>query len=75
VLTERKQDNKLGELQTAILDILKMPIAEVDAVDGFLKTLGEALCRLLYQKKIMLKIKFFQMATAAEFENKKASFG
>jgi len=74
VLTERKKDNGLGELQSTVLDILKMPIAEIDAVDGFLKTLGEALCRLLYQKRIMLEIKFLQMATAAEFESEKASF-
>jgi len=54
VLIERKKDNELGELQSTVLDILKMPIAEIDAVDGFLKTLGEALRRLSYQKRIML---------------------
>jgi len=50
-----------------------MPVAEIDAVDGFLKTLGEVLRRLSYQKRIMLEIKFLQMATTAEFEDKEAS--
>lgn len=70
MLTERKKDNQSEELQAAVFDILKMPVAEIDAVDGFLKTLGESLRRLPYRKRIMLEIKFLQMTTTAEFEDK-----
>lgn len=73
LLIERKRDNQPEELQSAILDILKMPVAEIDAVDGFLKTLGEALRRLCYRKRTMLEIKFLQMTTEAEFEDNDAS--
>ncbi|XP_036142139.1 uncharacterized protein LOC118645369 [Monomorium pharaonis] len=57
------------QLQSALLDIIKMPITEVDPVDGFLKTLGETLHRLSYKKRVMMQIEFLKMATAAEFEN------
>lgn len=70
LLTERKKHDQSQELQTALLNILKMPVAEIDAIDGFLKTLGEALRRLSYQKRIKLEIKFLEMTAAAEFEDK-----
>lgn len=46
-----------------------MPVAEIDAVDGFLKTLGEALRRLPYRKRVTLQIQFLQMTTVAEFDD------
>ncbi|XP_020286279.1 uncharacterized protein LOC109863682 [Pseudomyrmex gracilis] len=65
----RKEYNLSQELQKALLDVLKIPIPDIDAIDGFLKTLGEALRRLPYQQRVMLQIKFLQMTTAAEFQN------
>lgn len=46
-----------------------MPVPEIDAIDGFLKTLGEALRRLPYRQRVMLEIKFLEMTTSAEFDN------
>jgi len=42
-----------------------VPVTEIDAVDGFLKSLGEALRRLPYEKRVMLQIKFLQMTATA----------
>jgi len=52
----------------AVLDVLKTPIPEMDAIDGFLKTLGEALRRLPYRKRTKMEIKFLEMVLQAEFE-------
>ncbi|XP_011862782.1 PREDICTED: uncharacterized protein LOC105559242 [Vollenhovia emeryi] len=73
VSKKRKKHDQSQELQTALLDILKIPVPENDAIDGFLKTLGEALRRLPYRKRVMLEIKFLQMTTEAEFENNEES--
>jgi len=39
------------DVKLAVLDVLKTPIPEMDAIVGFLKTLGEALRRLPYRKR------------------------
>lgn len=40
----------------------------MDAVDGFLKALGEVLRRLPYEKRAKLQLKLLTMAVNEEFE-------
>lgn len=47
---------------------MKTPVPEMDAVDGFLKTVGEALRRLLYRKRTAMEIKILEMVLQAELE-------
>ncbi|XP_018358653.1 PREDICTED: uncharacterized protein LOC108758277 [Trachymyrmex cornetzi] len=61
-----EQKHNDSEIQTALLDFIKEPIPHVDAIDGYLKTLGEALRRLPYRKRKLMEIKFFQMVLEAE---------
>ncbi|XP_039308854.1 uncharacterized protein LOC120358501 [Solenopsis invicta] len=64
--TKKQKLQNESIIQSALLDILKTPVPQTDAKDGFLKTLGETLCRLSYRKRTMMEIKFLQMALEAE---------
>ncbi|KYN27503.1 hypothetical protein ALC57_03101 [Trachymyrmex cornetzi] len=64
--TNKKQKHNDSEIQTALLDFIKEPIPHVDAIDGYLKTLGEALRRLPYRKRKLMEMKFLQMVLEAE---------
>lgn len=45
-----------------------MPVPQMDAVDGFLKVLGEVLRRLPYEKRTTLQLKLLTMAVNEELE-------
>jgi len=45
-----------------------MPVPQMDAVNGFLKTLGEVLRRLSYEKRARLQIKLLTMTVNEELE-------
>lgn len=66
LIAEKKFCKQSPELDAALLEVLKTPVPQIDAVDGFLKTLGEVLRRLPYRKRVMLEIKFLQMTLDAE---------
>ncbi|KMQ85035.1 hypothetical protein RF55_16685 [Lasius niger] len=64
--TKRQKTHNQSELETVLLDVLKTPIPEMDAVDGFLKMLGESLRRLPYRRRAIMEIKIFEMVLEAE---------
>jgi len=62
-ISEKKLDRSKGDqdFYDSVVAALRDPIKEIDAVDGFLITLGEGLRKLPYKERSRMQIKFPSM--------------
>jgi len=63
------KNKKYANINECILDALRLPVKQSDAIDGFLLTLGEGLQKLPYRQKTQLEITFLSMVTKATANN------
>jgi len=67
-IIERKLSENDQSAVESLLNVLNMPVPQMDAVDGFLKALGEVLRRLPYEKRARLQIKLLTVAVNKELK-------
>jgi len=67
---DRSKDDQ--DFHDSVVAVLRDPIKETDAVDGFLITLGEGLRKLPYKERSRMQIKFLSMINEKQMRWKRS---
>lgn len=64
--TERPNSTEQNDIQEGLLEALRQPLNQPDAVDGILLRLGEGLRRLPYRERSLLEIQWLRELVQVE---------